>query len=690
MSQKLVILSLLISLIHFGISNLPPLYSFAFTPTGLPTVVSGRIKTECDMKVSDSDKNDAITGNYNITLVVLAGSGDKCWSNAKYSNGDYSIGSGIIADSTNEFSYPAYIISAPTSEASEFVASGTGIFLSFSTIVEQNIYSFDGKEFELLDTVIVGELDVWIKTTITVDKITKDLVLFAVSSSTTPTIWPKLRNDVEGAIVHQDSQYNVLAMRFDIGPNMSPFNPSKDWNHGPKDWNYRYGTLKRFFVVYKSNGDEGVVWQDTVTLSVYVTWMGTKLQSHNNINLAIPTQREYYLEAAAGNNNGDIALVLLAIDPLVDDKVTSNSLKGFKFDMNGNILVEVDYDTSKNGLNIYEFFQSGASMVWNTETNQIGLMISRIMTQSSDTLNHQSCIAVIINGADMSVIKRVGQLSSHSWSNSLSVGSNGKFLGADLGDNYPRGINLHEFDANKKRNKVVYEFKTKHRPDGKSSNDNEVYTELAHNAVIEVDNSSALLVIFAGEYPSLDNSKVGTSHNAPRNIAFVKVPSDMDNKNVLSDGPVEKSHFYNFGGTKVDQENKGIVWLTGWNNKELDNASRLKAISLGTGKILVLFEKWTPSAYVSTHLMGLNENGAVIHPESTSNYNFRIPFADEIQKTNFGSVIFYSGLPGKLVRYEVVIHGKAGSGISSNKGIINGKGVTKSFLFALMSLILVC
>lgn len=36
--------------------------------------------------------------------------------------------------------------------------------------------------------------------------------------------------------------------------------------------------------------------------------------------------------------------------------------------------------------------------------------------------------------------------------------------------------------------------------------------------------SDALLVLFSGERPPLDNSKAVKSHNAPRNIGFVILP----------------------------------------------------------------------------------------------------------------------------------------------------------------------
>lgn len=72
----------------------------------------------------------------------------------------------------------------------------------------------------------------------------------------------------------------------------------------------------------------------------------------------------------------------------------------------------------------------------------------------------------------------------------------------------------------------------------KWSNDNDVYTELAHPGLIYTDDGG-VIAVFAGEQPSLDNGMANGALNAARNLAFVKVPFDLRNKTaVLSDGTV--------------------------------------------------------------------------------------------------------------------------------------------------------
>ena len=147
------------------------------------------------------------------------------------------------------------------------------------------------------------------------------------------------------------------------------------------------------------------------------------------------------------------------------DKVTPNTCSGIKVDSKGKVLAAKKYDTgTKNGgLNIYQYSTSGASIAWNAADNTLGLVISRTMTKGGDGLNHQGAIAVVIDANNMNVLKNYGQTSGHSFGNSLHTGSNGKFVGADMGDNYPRGINLFDFSkSDYKKSKVVYTFKTKH------------------------------------------------------------------------------------------------------------------------------------------------------------------------------------------------------------------------------------
>lgn len=642
------------------VSALSPITKFTWTPSAsAPVSVSGRDNTECKAQTLFTS---AIEG---LALAVDKQQ-NNCWTDAQYSNGDFTVQVGTVG------AYSGWSVSGPATKATKFAASSNTIWLKFSTAATKNVYVFDGKKFALRGT-LTTVANEYVKTNLVADKAQ---IIVAVDAGVVVSEWPQLAGGIEAGIVFENANFKIEGYRYDLSANGQPFDPMNQtanlaFSTGPASGSYRYGTYKRFFSV--TNGNiEGVVWQDATTYKVFVTWFAADLLSTTTTVLPFPGAKPV-LEAAAGDGKGSIAYMLVGQNN-AGDSVTPNYCTGIKTNHAGVQQSVVNYDTSSatSGLNIYSIFSSGASMAWNPATNEIGVLISRQMNKGSDGLNHQGCIALVISGVDMTLTKNLGQTSGHSWSNTLKVGGNGKFIGADLGDNYPRGINLQEFDKSTKQSKVVYTFKTQHCSSApcygisaeyteisdatkkyyKQSNDNEVYTELAHSGAVEVDDN-ALLVLFSGERPPLDNSKVGNSLNTPRNLGFVKVTRAMNNKTVLSGSEVENGGFYNFGGGWSPQQNIGINWLTFFDNVE-ENVSRLKAIALAQ-EILVIFEKWTGSSYVSSHAMTMDTNGKPTRGLVTIDYDLLIPFSDEIFSIGGGTTaLMYTGTRyGKLVRYAV-------------------------------------
>ena len=78
------------------------------------------------------------------------------------------------------------------------------------------------------------------------------------------------------------------------------------------------------------------------------------------------------------------------------------------------------------------------------------------------------------------------------------------------------------------------------------ANDNNVYTELAHPGAIELPKGK-LMMLFAGEQPSLDNSLTEDSWNAPRDIGMLIMSANL-NGTIYSDGPVETGGWYHYYG----------------------------------------------------------------------------------------------------------------------------------------------
>ena len=175
-----------------------------------------------------------------------------------------------------------------------------------------------------------------------------------------------------------------------------------------------------------------------------------------------------------------------------------------------------------------------------------------------------------------------------------------------------------------------------------------------------------MLVLFSGEQPSLDNKEANNAHNSPRNIGFVKVPRDMDDRRVLSKGPTETGGYYNFGGSWSPQENKGVNWLTHSESLE-DNSVRIKVTRLSKGQILVLFETWTGTKFVSSKLMTVDDDGKITRSPKSSKFAFRMPWADEILSTGSNTAVFFASVKGKLLRYEIALVSGPGSGVTEAK-----------------------
>ena len=189
--------------------------------------------------------------------------------------------------------------------------------------------------------------------------------------------------------------------------------------------------------------------------------------------------------------------------------------------------------------------------------------------------------------------------------------------------------------------------------------------------------------------------KAKALHNGAYNIGFVKVPRDMTNTSVLSPGPTVKGGFYNFGGFWTPQENKGVNWITDFKSIE-ENASRLKAIKLSDGKtILLLYEMWTGTKYVSSQFMTVDHNGKVTRGPSTAQVPFDLPFADELSITGANTAVFFAGAPGKLARFEISVKtaknddgAGAGAGETGFDGSLNTVGQSRIGMLFIITLVI--
>jgi len=330
--------------------------------------------------------------------------------------------------------------------------------------------------------------------------------------------------------------------------------------------------------------------------------------------------------------------------------------------------------------------------------------------------DHQGAKAATFDADTFETLRVHGQTSGHSFANRLGVSNDGSmFVGVDLGDNFPRGIHLHQFDATSKQSKVVYNFKTKHATTivdmidvdhcadyanvsdciyteisnanetyYRWSNDNNVYTDITQVVQVGPESGDGYLVFFAGERRPLDSTQVGSSLNNPRNVGLIRLRSDVFAVTNVTEAIVrmqgdgssepEFGGFYNYGGTWSEQRNDGILWLTSFGSPpdegsvDLDeNVVRLRAAHLGTNKNLVIFEVWTGTTYLRTMLMLVADDGTVAHGPTECPLPMRLGPADELVVVSASDgvaniAVGYSGVAGSpsnpaiLVRYDIMLN----------------------------------
>merc|ERR1740121_1730090 len=128
--------------------------------------------------------------------------------------------------------------------------------------------------------------------------------------------------------------------------------------------------------------------------------------------------------------------------------------------------------------------------------------------------------------------------------------------------------------------------------------------------------------------------------NVARNVAFVKIPRDLSSTDVLSDGPTEDGGFYTFGGGWSSQQNKGIVQLTNYQDRN-QSVSRLKTFHFEGEhpRILLWWELWSEFDYMATEYMVVDEDGQILVPATKIGHDVRQGPTDDPVVTQAGTAV---------------------------------------------------
>ncbi|MFS1440752.1 hypothetical protein BCU50_002405 [Vibrio sp. 10N.286.46.E10] len=299
----------------------------------------------------------------------------------------------------------------------------------------------------------------------------------------------------------------------------------------------------------------------------------------------------------------------------------------------------------------------------------IGLNIVRYYTRMADGANHQGGTLSVYDADTLDAVKHWGQVGGHQFDNSTMIDSQGNFVSLTIGDNYPRGIDLTQWNRTSRSGQVLMRFKTEHGTDPRGgnygeyteistdtttyykwSNDTQIYSELG--GVVEMDDR---FISFMSSERGLDNLLTARGHNLARNLVAVSTGKNTSENRYLTFGEYESAEYYTFSGGYAKQEHQNLVWLTDFKGIQ-QNISRLKALKLADNIILLLMEIHTYDGYDHSAYMMVNKDLQVLVPITRMHEDIIFNRSHDLLVEN-GVAYGYSSANGKLQRFTIRLNG---------------------------------
>ncbi len=380
------------------------------------------------------------------------------------------------------------------------------------------------------------------------------------------------------------------------------------------------GASRAFLVSNESRDEAGVLVQDAS--GVRVVW--SDLDAGVDRSVALKALPNAQLLCGASDALGNVYYLM------VEARGGAPAPKAMLYlsSSEGRPLKEAALDTARDKLDVWDCGGEVGSMAIGRSAGC--LLLPRRMHTAADGLNHQGAIGVTFS-LDLAKHQSVGSTSSHSHGNALVATAGGEFLGVDLGDNYPRGVNLHRISGVTKTSRVVFTYKAAHETtpgNGKPvyeaisgggrtyyqwSNDNNTYTELG--GVLE--GRAATIVIVATERSPeglvLDNRRVGSGD--ARDLAMFRVVKGFNRSTSIDDllaypgtgSKPEVGGYFDYGGRWAPQRVVGVLWLT--QHAEGESAHAPQLFHHRDGAITILWEKTGGSGGASLYATRVDETG---------------------------------------------------------------------------------
>ncbi len=629
----------------------PPMPSFTFSVDSTMVIPGDGTARSSGWQGNRGVLADQVIGNLSLVAADAGGGGDSAhYTDGQYNHRDFRVERGRWTGGLEVLE--AYRVHPSSARATKFLASHHILVARFSRSRDYKVWAMDSTGGRLVAAISSDRIRPGAWTEIPefdASLLTEAVTLIFLPTDTDPPGLARLGPGIRGASLAVAPGLTAVRYNYEVGKRVP--DARVDYPHGPAAFENIFGDSRDYEFVSTPDGDLGVVWQDPASGGYFLTWVGPDRLRLRNLELR---KREDQLAAATSDPAGRIYFVEVQSGDGAGSRDTARRAWLVRVGVNGREEARVALDTGTRGLNIVSFrdepfvlgqssrLRNGAVLRWSA--GQLGLMMSRTLHKSADGLNHQSGLAAVFDAESLSLIKYHGQTSGHSQDQVLTLSADGAFLGVDLGDNYPRGVNVHRFDSTGMKSELVFTLKTAHgeqptTPAGRRfpeytalstpaqrlyqwSNDNRVYSELGGVVDAGGDWWVAFAVERSPEGATLDPRRARGEVNDSRNLALMRLRPPLTPRwsevNVIrpelivEPGPEEKGGFYDFGGGWQPQRNYAPRWITDYRDPNTSNVSRVKMVRLADGSLLLAWERWSQDTWQDTLVQVLDSEGRTL------------------------------------------------------------------------------
>jgi hypothetical protein len=452
---------------------------------------------------------------------------------------------------------------------------------------------------------------------------------------------------VERLLIHPEVTYTDLPVKFPV------MDTEVDDQIAPSSHANNYGSRPAFVPLANADGTLSLAWEERDGGAVHLMEFDTSYKVRKNLRLPKP------LPVFGGFTKNDKGTYFVLFGKDNKDGDFSSNVLLLKLHAEGQLLSKYEMDCAKRtGFDIMKpFSAAGSRVVYGG--GAVALHFGKTQHRNpGDGLNHQSGILAVVDADLMKLDEPRSRKStaSHSFDQRGIFDGEG-FVTLDLADNYPRGFNLGREGSSH----VVFTYKTNHAEKskgglqaGKWSNDNRTYSELGGVA----PGGPGFIVLGSSER-TLKNDLATANLNEARNLFMVAVarefhlaqPSHIGGGkqvNVVSPQVVVSkgettgvTGFHDFGGKWNAQQNRGVVWLTSFKDKENENVVRPKLARISENVFVALWELWGSKNYLTTQCLVFDSEGKILR-DVTDLGPVRLSRGDDVVVLN-GKVFWVTG-----------------------------------------------